>query len=337
MPTSPHVPPAFVMFVGLYLMSMLAAWAWLIGRLRTGRPILEGEGGPPRNVPWGLGSVVLIVLLYLAMAKGVVTLVDPWIRGAGAVPLGQQDAESEAFALEQMLLVAVINLLMIVLIPLIVAVGAGGTRYDLGLALDRRTLGRNVATGVVACLLVSPVVYSIQILAVLRWHRNLHPMELMIRENRSAPVVILAFLSGVVLAPIAEELFFRGVLMGWFAKLGDRLEEAKRQQVLAKAIDAEARATYDLIFEPASVREANDLAAPREMRVRSLGPVMPNLLTSLIFAGIHADQWPAPVAIFILSLALGSLYQRTGRLIAPIVLHAMFNGVSTFMVFACAK
>jgi len=62
--------------------------------------------------------------------------------------------------------------------------------------------------------------------------------------------------------------------------------------------------------------------------------MMPILITSTIFAGIHVGQWPAPVAIFFLSLGLGFLYQRTGSLIGPFVLHAMFNGISTLGLFA---
>ena len=42
-----------------------------------------------------------------------------------------------------------------------------------------------------------------------------------------------------------------------------------------------------------------------------------NVVVSLLFAGLHADQWPAPVPLFLLSLVLGWLYLRTGGLAAP--------------------
>jgi membrane protease YdiL (CAAX protease family) len=57
------------------------------------------------------------------------------------------------------------------------------------------------------------------------------------------------------------------------------------------------------------------------------------VLTSLCFALLHAPQWPAPIPIFVLSLVLGTLYVRTGSLIAPIVMHAAFNGLSTIAMF----
>ena len=47
----------------------------------------------------------------------------------------------------------------------------------------------------------------------------------------------------------------------------------------------------------------------------------------IIFAVIH-PLWTAPI-IFFLSLALGYVYERTGNLWAVILLHAIFNTVST--------
>lgn len=57
------------------------------------------------------------------------------------------------------------------------------------------------------------------------------------------------------------------------------------------------------------------------------------IITSAIFASLHAGQWPAPIPIFILAIGLGVIYQRTGSLIATICMHAVFNGISTLMLF----
>ena len=51
-----------------------------------------------------------------------------------------------------------------------------------------------------------------------------------------------------------------------------------------------------------------------------------------VFAAMHAPQWPAPIAIFILSVALGTLYQRTGSLLAAALMHGTFNGFSTLVL-----
>jgi len=51
------------------------------------------------------------------------------------------------------------------------------------------------------------------------------------------------------------------------------------------------------------------------------------ILTSLIFAAIH-PAWMAPL-IFVLALCLGYVYERTGNLWVPILIHAAFNTAST--------
>lgn len=56
------------------------------------------------------------------------------------------------------------------------------------------------------------------------------------------------------------------------------------------------------------------------------------VLTSLLFSMIHT-AWMAP-AIFVLSLCIGYLYERTGNLWAAILLHAGFNAAMTAMSLA---
>jgi len=51
---------------------------------------------------------------------------------------------------------------------------------------------------------------------------------------------------------------------------------------------------------------------------------------------MHLPQWPAPIAILLLSMALGTVYQRTGSLLAAITMHATFNGVNTLLLLLAA-
>ena len=65
---------------------------------------------------------------------------------------------------------------------------------------------------------------------------------------------------------------------------------------------------------------------------REIG-VWPAIVTSsLLFSVMHLDAWPAPIPLFVLSLFLGYLAYRTTSLVAPIVLHATFNGVSMLIL-----
>jgi membrane protease YdiL (CAAX protease family) len=63
----------------------------------------------------------------------------------------------------------------------------------------------------------------------------------------------------------------------------------------------------------------------------------PSLLTSIVFAAIHSTQWPAPIPIFVLSLALGVVYQRTGGLLAPVRPARHVHGISTLILFVALQ
>ena len=54
------------------------------------------------------------------------------------------------------------------------------------------------------------------------------------------------------------------------------------------------------------------------------------VMTSLLFTGIHITVVPPPLlpGIFLLSVVLGWLYERNGHLLAPILAHALFNGLN---------
>lgn len=87
----------------------------------------------------------------------------------------------------------------------------------------------------------------------------------------------VAVLAIVILAPIAEELFFRGVVFN------------------------------------AVLRER--------------GPRLAYIGSAALFAVIHLSI-VALLPIFLLGLALAWVYDRTGSLLAPIVMHAVVNGIS---------
>jgi membrane protease YdiL (CAAX protease family) len=50
-------------------------------------------------------------------------------------------------------------------------------------------------------------------------------------------------------------------------------------------------------------------------------------ITSLLFAVVHQnpEHWPA---LFVLALGLGYVYEKSGSLLQPVFMHALFNGVT---------
>jgi membrane protease YdiL (CAAX protease family) len=66
------------------------------------------------------------------------------------------------------------------------------------------------------------------------------------------------------------------------------------------------------------------------LRSYILRPWRAVILTSLVFIVFHKDpqHWPA---LFMLSLAMGYAYEKTGSLFRPIFIHSMFNALSVLV------
>ncbi len=68
----------------------------------------------------------------------------------------------------------------------------------------------------------------------------------------------------------------------------------------------------------------------RTMKSLDLGGWTGIVITSVVFVAMHAGvvQWHALPPLFLLSLGFGWVYERTGRLAAPIAMHIMFNALN---------
>ena len=182
-------------------------------------------------------------------------------------------------------------------------------------------------------MLMIPAVIAIQGLAVRVWPSQKHPVELMVLEQFTPGVALLAMLSTVVLAPIIEEMLFRGIIQGWLSRLlrrkvvasrrprrwPDPLDRGRSDRVLGPREDPQRRRSVRprpdrrRPGERAAVRQSAGSSAGSNAR-RSSSP-------RVFFAAMHLPQWPAPIAIFLLSMGLGACYQRTGSLLAAITMH----------------
>ena len=157
-------------------------------------------------------------------------------------------------------------------------------RLERGLGLSGRRWIIDIGRGVVGFLAILPLCIAAMKITcylvkcgILLIKLKEHPAITFIREA-SAAWVVAVFAVTVVLAPIAEELFFRGLLQSFLRKhLG--------------------------------------------------GPWAAVLATSAIFAAAHYPICKDMPALFLLGIALGYNYERTGRLLGPIIMHAIFNAV----------
>lgn len=305
------------------LVGMFVTQVWAAGHRIKGRRFLPEAA--PRRVPWSWMGVVLVISLYLVLSLGVRVSYE-WVRVAPAAPALKPADEGAPAAQpaipgngltfeEQLILVTAVNALAIVLVPLILRLSSGATLEDLGLSL--RHGRRDAFVGFVAFFLVAPWVYAVNAVAILLFTPRHHPLESMIREGLSPGVVGIAVVSAVIFAPAAEELIFRGVLLGW----------------LSNPETPPSQSPHPVEGESPSLVEKPP--PPSSDRLK----VVPNEWTAIVasalpFALVHMTEMPAPFAIFVLALALGLLARRTGGLVAPLVLHGMFNGFSTMMLLA---
>lgn len=254
------------------------------------------------------------------------------------------DASTEQSLAELMFQSAVSNGLLLVLVPAFVRLTSGAGLADLG--LHRQEWPRQMGIGVRAAMLMTPPVCAIQFLTVHIWRSQAHPVEQMVLEKLTVGVAILAVLSTTVLAPWIEELLFRGIFQRWLDRLvEDRPLPTTTIQEKGRFGPLEPENESFFLNSKAAPTESTPIDPGSEILASSYQPAeqpssrfssLPILLTSFFFAAMHLSQWPAPVAIFLLSMALGTVYERSGSLLAAITMHATFNGVNTLLLLLAA-
>jgi membrane protease YdiL (CAAX protease family) len=189
------------------------------------------------------------------------------------------------------------------------------------LGLGRRQFIRGIMIGLGSLLLAYPFVIDSALFNEMLWkileieHAAKHDLLQLLDRSDETITRFLAIMTAVVIAPVSEELFFRGHL----------------QTVLARTLSVRRRAHVPLPVDsdPATVDSTLlNYQSPEQLSPRALGwrRWSAVIITSFIFAIIH--PWWTIIPIFVLSLALGYVYERTGNLWASIAMHMMFNGSS---------
>lgn len=116
--------------------------------------------------------------------------------------------------------------------------------------------------------------------------------------------LIVAFFGLVILPPLAEEMLFRGFMYRGLAN-GFASRKARKNK-LANNTTTHKQGPWPKIFAA--------------------------FVTSLLFALVHF-QWNVGVDVFILSMVLIFLYEKTKNLWMCVFLHALKNGMAFIMLF----
>ena len=171
-----------------------------------GRRLLERAGGdtPP---PWSAADVVTLILLHLAcqvVAAGVL-LPKPLPEG---VVVWQQLAAGIAASL----------MTLAIALPLMVVRSRDWRALQL---TSRRPLG-DVAAGLLMLLAITPPLLFLagMLNRIVPYH---HPILDFLASEQGPWALTLTATSAVLVAPLAEEFFFRGVLQGWLERVKPEL------------------------------------------------------------------------------------------------------------------
>ncbi len=159
-------------------------------------------------------------------------------------------------------------------------------------------------------------------------HESAHELLKSMGEVGSGWQRAAAVFAAVILAPLNEEILFRGHLQSGIRRLlmphpGVLLAEAVAVAVDPSLMPPPLPIEYaDPMLETGG-RNITSPPAPPDKR-RFFASAVAVIATSAIFASIH-PRWSWP-PIFALSLFFGISYERKGNLWTPIFLHALFNG-----------
>jgi membrane protease YdiL (CAAX protease family) len=225
---------------------------------------------------------------------------------------------------------------------LVVFFALSGTRpYQLGLTASR--FGRNLLLGVTTTVCVVPVVYLI--LYLVNWLLRLgigeapepHVIERLILSHPPPVDYVASGLGALVIAPIMEELLFRGITQPWirvrswggYAGIAGALclaLERRWSGLTAAWAASDWGGTWPQLLPAAFVV----VMVPGYLLVRAKAPPAAGAVyaTALLFAAAHSAVWPTPVPLFFFALALGALRYRTQSLVPSVTAHALFNAVS---------
>ncbi|MCJ7543403.1 MAG: CPBP family intramembrane metalloprotease [Phycisphaerae bacterium] len=268
--------------LSLVSLGLCALVVWIIRRaVRPAKVSLRGTPGRINTV--NPAHVLVLLLVWQASREAGAWVLGRWLPGEpehlGILLAGIQQTVWLATSL---------------------AVAAVAFRHGLrqGMGLSLRHWVYDTGRGVFAYLAVLPICFGLFAASkALYWAVHHQPpgehQMLVVMHQVSWPWQVMAIASAVVLAPLSEEVFCRGLVQSMFRRYTAR-------------------------------------------------PWAAVGVTSAIFALLHWDSvtggsgagWVQLPALFALGVVLGYNYERSGRLVAPIIIHVLFNGVSVGMSLA---
>jgi len=302
----------FVPWLGLA--GALAVPVFLLWRRHGAGPLLPSQR--QRLVPWDLVHLGAVFAVWVMGQYLAVLCLFPFFPDAKPSELDPR------FQLWISLLSWIIALPAVILF---LNKAAETKPYQLGLSPHRWR--PNLVAGCLAWLLLWPLVYGINLGVVWIAGPGEHLIERFLKQEGNGTDWMAALALVVLVAPVAEEIVFRGVLQSWFVKnawAADLVMLMALVTAVVMGIRAASVTGPVLALVTAGAGYWLFEWVTRKWLPR-MGPARAIYVSSLLFAAIHFDAWPQPIPLFFLALGFGFLAYRTQSLIGPIAAHAIFN------------
>jgi membrane protease YdiL (CAAX protease family) len=289
----------------------IVLWVLNLRRVAAGDELIKPRN--QRGIPFGFLDVIL---LYFFMAVG--NLVPAWLvcqsLGIEISEIGNLQGDSQA-------MLSIANAAGFA-IGIALALGVYRLRYgEIRLFGDiRLELSSDVVLGLVAGVMVIPLLLLFQSV-VTRYMPYKHNTLEMLADKPTFWVIAATWLSAVIVAPICEEIIFRGVLQSWLQRIGRGVYDC----LLIGGWDSAV-----LKKNGGILLESDGGVNPSEPWSRRSDSYWPMVISSLLFGLAHIGQGPAPITLFFFGMILGYLYRKTGSITSCIVLHMMLNGFTMF-------
>ena len=212
---------------------------------------------------------------------------------------------------------------------------------------------RDVLLGFASFVMVIPFILLLQwVLALLVPYE--HASLNMLTKDASVMTFAWVWFTAGIVAPITEEVVFRGFIQAFLQRLGRGRGRMNLEQIFvggwdgsvvqAKKPEPEVRpeettgdgkseavenesAVANPYQSPLPIQNESETLVVQSWYTNSWWPI---LATSGFFAFMHIGQGAAPIPLFVFACVLGYLFQKTGSILPCIVLHMLLNVFSLF-------
>ncbi len=167
-----------------------------------------------------------------------------------------------------------------------------------------------------------------------------HPLTQLFRSGKLMDVCIV-IVSVVVIAPITEEVLFRGFFHSWIvsARLGPVVGWCMALALVVCFTPNHDHAHGTDFKEPPNFivhAQMGSYLLIGALLILSAGRFSHHAASAMagamVFSAVHAFAWPSPAGLLPLACGLVWLREKTGRLWPCMLVHSVFNGMGTLLM-----